>query len=155
MSSGNLQHPMVILLVEDDAAHAEIVQRNLEYAPVIHRMMHVEDGQTALDYLDRAGGFADPLLSPMPDLVLLDLRLPRVDGLEVLQHIRATPRLRKLPVVVLTTSDAEADLMHAYHYGVGSYLVKPVSFEGFSELLRIFGSYWLVWNRYPRSDRFA
>jgi CheY-like chemotaxis protein len=140
---------VTILLVEDDLAHAEIVRRNLADFRVANRLLHVEDGQAALDYLRREGKFAGADLAPRPDLVLLDLRLPKVDGLEVLRRMRADEDLRGIPVVVLTTSAAESDMVKAYEGGAGSYLVKPVNFEKFARLMEAFGFYWLVWNRFP------
>lgn len=141
--------PIVILLVEDDMAHAEIVRRNLEDCRVANEIVHVADGQAAIDYLLRRNGYADPETSPAPSLILLDLRLPKVDGLEVLRTIKADEKLRLIPVVVLTTSESEADMVQAYGLGAGSYLVKPVDFEKFTQLLDTFGYYWLAWNRFP------
>jgi CheY-like chemotaxis protein len=140
---------ITILLVEDDPAHAEIVRRNLGSFRVANRIIHVEDGQAALDYLFHQGAYADSKASPRPNLILLDLRLPKVDGLEVLRRVKEDEELKRLPTVVLTTSGAEADLVNAYTHGVGSYLVKPVDFEKFSKLMEIFGFYWLAWNRFP------
>lgn len=148
MLTGN---PIHILLVEDDPAHAEIVRRNLADFRLANRLTHVEDGQAALDYLFRQNGHTDPEKYPRPDLVLLDLRLPKVDGLEVLHQLKADTTLRSLPVVVLTTSSAEGDVLAAYGYGAGSYLAKPVDFEKFRRLLEAFGFYWLVWNQYPHA----
>jgi CheY-like chemotaxis protein len=141
--------PITILLVEDDPAHAEIVRRNLEEFRVANRIVHVEDGQAALDYLFRQAAFADPPSSPRPSLILLDLRLPKVDGLEVLRRIKEDEDLKKIPTVVLTTSAVESDIVNAYSHGVGSYLVKPVDFEKFTKLMEAFGFYWLAWNRFP------
>jgi two-component system, response regulator len=146
MIKGN---PVTILLVEDDPAHAEIVRRNLGDFRVANRIVHVADGQAALDYLFHQGDFADPKTSPPPDLILLDLRLPKVDGLEVLRQIKGDEKLKRLPTVVLTTSAAELDMVNAYTQGAGSYLVKPVDFEKFSKLMEAFGYYWLAWNRFP------
>jgi CheY-like chemotaxis protein len=146
MINGN---PVTILLVEDEPAHAEIVRRNLEGFRVANRIIHVEDGQAALDYLFHQGAYTDPMTSPRPNLVLLDLRLPKVDGLEVLRRIKEDAELKCIPTVVLTTSSAEADMISAYTNGVGSYLVTPVDFEKFSKLMEIFGFYWLAWNRFP------
>ena len=141
--------PMVILLVEDEPAHAEIVRRNFETSHLANRLMHVADGQAALDYLFRKGEFHDPHIFPMPNLMLLDLRLPRVDGLEVLKTIKSDENLRRIPVVILTTSAAEADVVKAYDFKANSYLVKPVDFSQFIKLMESLGCYWLAWNRYP------
>jgi CheY-like chemotaxis protein len=141
--------PITILLVEDDPSHAEIVKRNLKENMVANTIHHVEDGQAALDYLLRKNGYADPKISPKPELILLDLRLPKVDGLEVLKRIKADPELKKIPTVVLTTSSAESDVVNAYTHGAGSYLVKPVDFEKFTKLMKDFGFYWLAWNKFP------
>lgn len=127
--------PINILLVEDEPAHAEIVRRNLAVFPVAHRLVHVDDGQMALDYLLRQDAYEDPLSSPRPDLILLDLRLPKVDGLEVLRQIQENQDLKGIPIVVLTTSSTDSDLTAAYRLGARSYQLKPVNFEGFTELL--------------------
>ena len=139
--------PIVILLVEDDPAHAEIVKRNFESSRILNRMIHVSDGQEALDYLYRLEAYSLKDSSPRPGLVLLDLRLPKVDGLLVLKTIKDDPDLKDIPVVVLTTSDAETDIVRAYDYSANSYLVKPVDFLQFSKLLETIGYYWLAWNR--------
>ncbi len=141
--------PIVVLLVEDDPAHAEIIRRNLEDFRVANRIAHVEDGQAALDYLFRRDSYADTKAYPWPDVVLLDLRLPKVDGLDVLRQIKESEKLKKLPVVVLTTSSAEADMVRAYDGGASSYLVKPVDFKKFTQLMETFGFYWLAWNQFP------
>ena len=141
--------PVTILLVEDDPAHAEIVRRNLGSFRVANRIIHMEDGQAARDYLFRQAAYADPMNSPRPHLILLDLRLPKVDGLEVLRRIKEDEELKTVPTVVLTTSGAEMDMVNAYTHGAGSYLVKPVDFEKFSKLMEAFGFYWLAWNRFP------
>jgi len=129
--------PLTILLIEDEPAHAEIVRRNLSVFPVAHRLIHVEDGQMALDYLLCKN--PDPVSSPRPDLILLDLRLPKVDGLEVLRQIKENKSLAGIPMVVLTTSAADADLATAYQLGARSYQIKPVNFDGFTELLGTHG----------------
>lgn len=141
--------PIMILLVEDDPAHAEITRRNLEMCRVANCLNHVEDGQEALDYLFHQGRYTDPASSPRPHLILLDLRLPKVEGLEVLRRVKANPDTENIPVVVLTTSAAESDILGAYAHNASSYLVKPVDFEKFAKLLDTFGYYWLAWNQYP------
>lgn len=140
--------PVVILLVEDDQAHAEIVRRNLEEFRIANQLEHVGDGQAALDYL-RGEGRWSGLNPPRPHVILLDLRLPRIDGLEVLRTIKADKALCSIPVVVLTTSDAEADMTRAYESHVNSYLVKPLDLDQFVGLINSLGYYWLVWNRHP------
>ena len=141
--------PIAILLVEDDPAHAEIVRRNFKGCRMANRLMHVEDWQEALDYLYRKGKFSDPEKSPRPGIILLDLRLPKVDGLEVLKIIKSDPGLDRIPVVILTTSAAEADMIKAYDSHANSYLVKPVDFPQFVALMESIGYYWLAWNEYP------
>ena len=141
--------PIVILLVEDDESHAEIVRRNFQDCRLANTLIHVTDGQTALDYLARRNGFSDPVHSPRPGIILLDLRLPKVDGLEVLKSIKADPQLSAIPVVILTTSKAELDMVKAYALHANSYLVKPVDFTQFTKLMETFGYYWLAWNQYP------
>ncbi len=141
--------PLIILLVEDDAAHAEIVRRNLADFRVANRIVHVEDGQAALDYLFRQGSYKAPASSPRPHLILLDLRLPKVDGLEVLRQLKQDSELGAIPTVVLTTSSAESDMANAYGHGAESYVVKPVDFMKFTALMEAFGFYWLAWNRFP------
>jgi CheY-like chemotaxis protein len=144
--------PIVILLAEDDPAHAEIVRRNLESSRIINQLQHVSDGQEALDYLYRRNVYSDPACSPRPGLILLDLRMPRVDGLQVLKTVKSDPFLARIPVVILTTSAAETDMAKAYDCHANSYLVKPLDFNKFADLLNLFGYYWLVWNQTPKQD---
>lgn len=141
--------PIVILLVEDDESHAEIVRRNFKDYRLANTLMHVTDGQAALDYLRHENEFSDPATSPRPGIILLDLRLPKVDGLEVLKSIKTDPQLLQIPVVILTTSKAETDMVTAYAYHANSYLVKPVDFTEFTDLMTTFGFYWVAWNQYP------
>jgi CheY-like chemotaxis protein len=142
---------LTILLVEDNLPHAELVKRTLEAHQLTHRLYHVRDGEAALAYLFRQGEYANRATSPRPHVVLLDLRLPKLSGLEVLKAIRASTELYTMPVVVLTTSTAERDVVHAYEHRVNSYLVKPVDYAQFSQLMHDLGLYWLNWNYYPRS----
>lgn len=141
--------PLTILLVEDNPDHAELVIRNMEDFKVANRIVHLEDGAVALDYLHGRGEYADRTRFPLPQLMLLDLRLPKVDGLQVLKEVKCSENLRALPVVILTTSDAERDLAMAYEYHANSYLTKPVDFNDFSRLLGDMGFYWLAWNKRP------
>jgi CheY-like chemotaxis protein len=141
--------PIVILLVEDDLAHIEIIKRTFEESRLANRLLSVEDGQEALDYLHRKGKYNDNVKFPMPNLILLDLRLPKVDGLEVLKTIKSDQKLSVIPVVILTTSSVESDMVKAYEWHANSYLVKPVDFTQFNKLMNTFGYYWVVWNQYP------
>ncbi len=140
-----------ILLVEDNLAHAELILRGFEtFGPGV-QIFHVVDGEAALDYLLRRGSYADPGQSPRPRLVLLDLRLPRIDGLQVLAEIKSFPDIKPIPVIILTTSAAEADVLGAYERSANSYLVKPVEFDQLIQLIETLGTYWLKWNSYPDS----
>jgi CheY-like chemotaxis protein len=141
--------PVLVMLVEDNVDHAELVVRTLEEHNIANRVLHFLDGQSALDYLFRRGEFAESAQAPRPHVILLDLRLPRVDGMEVLKAIKEDAHLKIIPVVVLTTSEAEKDVARAYYNHANSYLVKPVGFEEFKKLMDDLGSYWLGWNTSP------
>ena len=147
MSTGK---PKTILLVEDNDDHAELVTRTFARLTQSVRLEHLSDGAQALDYLSGRGEFADNR-PERPEVILLDLRLPKVDGLEVLREIKQSPQLKSIPVVVLTTSAAEADVARAYEHHANAYLVKPVDFTEFNDLLRDLGLFWLVWNTGPEA----
>ena len=149
--TGSSGETLTILLVEDNPAHAELVLRCFEDYPIANTICHVTDGEAALDYLYQRGAYADPERSPPPHLILLDLRLPKVDGLEVVQEIKTSLQLKHIPVVILTTSSAEADVAGAYAKHVNSYLVKPLDFDKFEQMMDDLGFYWLGWNHCPRS----
>ena len=136
-----------ILLVEDDDDHAKLVRRGLGRSPVPFRLEHVKDGEAALDYLHQRGRFAEPATSPRPALILLDLRLPRIGGLEVLAEIKELESLRDIPTVVLTSSESERDKARAYGHHANSYVPKPVDFGQFGRLMEELGLYWLSVNR--------
>ena len=140
---------MQVLLVEDDEDHAELVRRNLNGQRVACNITHVNNGEAALNYLHRRAEYADSEASPRPDLVLLDLRLPRVDGLTVLGDIKSAPGLRTIPVVVLTSSAADPDVSQAYLPHANSYLVKPLDLVSFELLMKELGLYWFTWNQSP------
>ncbi len=141
--------PLDILLVEDNEDHAELVIRSLKEHRVVNRIKLVTDGEEALNYLNRRGAYITSDSSPRPHVILLDLRLPRIDGLEVLRTIKTSSELSSIPVVVLTTSEAERDVARAYEYHANSYVLKPVGFKEFHQLLRDLGFYWLAWNHCP------
>jgi CheY-like chemotaxis protein len=140
----------VILLVEDDADHTELVRRAIEELDRDVRLVALADGEVALDYLFRRGEWADPQRSPKPRLVLLDLRLPRLDGFSVLREVKSSPALRHVPVVILTSSSSDRDVEQAYAEHANSYLVKPHDYERLVTLLGRTRDYWLVRNRGPR-----
>lgn len=142
-------NPILVMLVEDNSDHAELVIRTLEDHNIANKIRHFSDGQSALDYLMRRGEFTDPASAPRPHMILLDLRLPRVDGLEVLQTIKEDEDLKGIPVVILTTSAAEKDVARAYQNHANSYLVKPLGYEDFRKLMEDLGFYWLGWNTQP------
>ena len=141
--------PLNILLVEDNPDHAELARRDLEQFQAASRLRHVEDGEAAIDYISGRGIYADRAHFPAPDLVLLDLRLPRVDGLEVLRHIKRHPTLHRTPVVMLTTSDAERDVAMAFEHHADGFLIKPVDFQSLAHLLKNLGFYPPAWNQNP------
>jgi len=138
-----------ILLVEDNPSDVELTKRALQKEHILNEIIVAEDGQEALDYLFGTGKYSGRDLSQMPTLILLDLKLPRVDGLEVLKQIRADERTRRLLVVILTSSREEQDLIKGYNLGVNSYICKPVDFNQFVEAVKYLGLYWLVINETP------
>jgi two-component system, response regulator len=139
----------VILLVEDNTSDIGLTRRAMEKARISNTMIVVEDGREALDYLFATGAHAARDVADLPALVLLDLKLPNVDGLEVLRQIRADARTRRLPVVILTSSKEEQDLAASYDLGANSYIRKPVDFDQFAEAVHHLGLYWLVLNEPP------
>jgi Response regulators consisting of a CheY-like receiver domain and a winged-helix DNA-binding domain len=141
--------PVLVMLIEDNIDHAELVVRTLEDHLISNKVRHFLDGQSALDYLFRRGEFSEATETQRPHVILLDLRLPRVDGIDVLKAIKEDANLKSIPVVVLTTSEAEKDVAKAYYNHANSYLVKPVGFEDFKKLMDDLGFYWLGWNVNP------
>jgi CheY-like chemotaxis protein len=141
-----------ILLVEDNDDHAELVARQLSEQKMPNRLTRLSDGQEALDYLFHNGKFASEHTS-RPSIILVDLRLPKVDGIEVIRQIKADKELRNIPTVVLTTSDAERDIAKAYENHANSYIVKPVDFQKFRDLMQDLGAYWFTWNKHPKNEK--
>jgi CheY-like chemotaxis protein len=139
----------VILLVEDNPDDEALAIRALKRHHIGNEIVVAHDGVEALDYLFCTGMYADRDITNKPSVVLLDLKLPRIDGLEVLRRVREDPRTKFLPVVVLTTSSEEADLLNSYSLGCNSYICKPVDFVQFSEAIRQLGMYWLLMNEPP------
>ena len=146
----NSSSEVEILLVEDSPRDAEITLRALRKRNLVNHVVHVKDGQEALDWLFGRGVHAGRDASQHPKVVLLDLKLPKVDGLEVLRAIRADPRTQLQPVVVMTSSQEQRDLVESYKLGVNSYVVKPVDFDAFSAAVAELGHYWLLVNKQPK-----
>jgi len=138
-----------ILLVEDNPTDAELTERALKKGGFGDRVTIVRDGAEALDYLFAKGTFAHRVVENRPKVVFLDLKLPKVDGIEVLRRVREDERLRSVPVVVLTSSQEERDVAECYRLGVNSYVVKPVEFDKFYQAVADLGSYWLILNKSP------
>ena len=138
-----------ILLVEDNPSDVKLTKRALEQNQITNELIIAEDGAEALDYLFATGRYAGRDIRDLPAVVLLDLKLPKIDGLEVLQRIRANDLTRLMPVVILTSSDQEADMIASYDLGANSYIRKPVDFKQFAEAVRMLGMYWLLLNEPP------
>ena len=143
--------PIEILLVEDNPYDVELTLRALKQHNIANHIHTVRDGAEALEFIFCAGAYAGRDFS-VPKLILLDLKLPKLDGVEVLQRIKADPRTRLIPVVALTTSNAERDVQECYRLGINSYIVKPLDFKQFAEAIRQVGLYWLILNRLPSDE---
>ena len=144
---------IVILLIEDNPDDEALTLRALKKNNIMNEVVVARDGEQALAYLFRTGAYAGRDNGVMPQVVLLDLKLPKIDGLEVLRRIRADERTRLLPVVILTSSKEEQDLINGYRLGANSYIRKPVDFNQFTEAVRQLGLYWLVLNESPPTRR--
>jgi CheY-like chemotaxis protein len=138
-----------ILLVEDNPYDLEMTLRGLQQAHLTNGIVVARDGEEALNFIFCEGPFADRSIDDRPRVVLLDLKLPKVDGLEVLARIKGDPRTRSIPVVMLTSSQEQRDLVESYQLGVNSYIVKPVNFEGFVKAVADLGLYWMLLNQSP------
>ena len=132
----------VILLVEDDPDDQELTKRAFRNSKLRNHLRIVSDGEAALNYLYRRGEYSEPRTSPRPDLILLDLNMPKVDGRTVLNQIKIDPELRQIPVVILTTSSSEEDVIRSYELGVNSYVPKPVHMDGFIKAIQQLEHYW-------------
>jgi two-component system, response regulator len=146
----NQNHKIEVLLVEDNATDAELTIRELKKHKLANHLVWLKDGAEALDFLFARGTYADRNINHQPRIILLDLRLPRVDGMEVLSKIKADPRTNKTPVVVLTSSREDRDIKESYKLGANSFIVKPVNFDSFSEVVTRLGFYWLLINEPPQ-----
>ena len=139
----------IILLVEDNPDDVTLTERALKKSHILNKLVVAKDGVEALDYLFGTGSWAGRDINYMPEIVLLDLKLPKIDGLEVLKRIRANAQTKLLPVVILTSSKEEKDLIDGYSMGANSYIRKPVNFNQFADAVRQLGLYWLVLNERP------
>lgn len=144
-----IDHAVEILLVEDNPTDAELAIESLRAASLANHLVWVKDGAEALDFIYARGSYASRSIDQPPKVILLDLRLPKVDGLEVLQTIKRDERTRQIPVVVLTSSKEDRDVVNCYDCGVNSFVAKPVEFEAFSRTVAELGLYWLLINRFP------
>jgi CheY-like chemotaxis protein len=138
----NRAEPIIIVMADDDEDDRLMAKEALEEARIANDLRFVTDGEELMDYLFQRGEFAGPGKAPRPGLILLDLNMPRKDGRESLKEIKSDPRLRSIPVVVLTTSKAEEDIFRSYDLGVNSFIVKPVSFGGLVEVMKSLAAYW-------------
>jgi two-component system response regulator len=138
-----------ILLVEDNVHDAELTIRALKKVNLANKIVHVKDGEEALDFIFAREQFADREITDRPKVILLDIKMPKVDGIEVLRQIKSDPITKTIPVVIMTSSREEQDIINSYSLGVNSYVVKPVNFEAFAKAISDLGLYWLVINQPP------
>jgi two-component system response regulator len=139
-----------ILLVEDNMGDAELTIRALKKNNLANHLVHLEDGQEALDYIFAEGNYSNRNIENTPKLILLDLKMPRINGIQVLQKIKSDDRTKKIPVIVLTSSKEDPDIEECYLLGANSYVVKPVQFEKFLAAVSEIGLYWLLLNQPPK-----
>lgn len=140
-------HDVDIVLVEDNPHDAALAIRALKKQNLSNKLIHLKDGQEALDFLFCQGAFSDRSMEDKPKVILLDLKMPKVDGLEVLRKIKADVRTKQIPVVMMTSSNEDRDIEESYKLGVNSYVVKPVGFENFAEAVSSLGLYWVLLNK--------
>jgi CheY-like chemotaxis protein len=141
--------PITILMADDDADDRLLCQQALDESRVLNDLRFVEDGEQLLDYLYRRGDYSDAEKAPRPGLILLDLNMPRKDGREALKEIKADPELRRIPIVVMTTSQAEEDIYRSYDLGANSFVTKPVTFDRLVDLMKALGQFWVEFVEIP------
>jgi len=142
-------NPIVILMADDDADDRMLTRDALEESRVLNELRFVEDGEELMEYLTRKGKYSNVEDSPRPGLILLDLNMPKKDGREALKEIKSDPNLRRIPVVIMTTSQAEEDIFRSYDFGASSFITKPVTFDRLVELMRTLGEYWVEFVELP------
>lgn len=140
---------IVILMADDDADDRMLTRDALEESRVLNDLRFVEDGEELMEYLTRKGKYSDPETSPKPGLILLDLNMPKKDGREALKEIKGDPELRRIPIVVMTTSKAEEDVFRSYDFGASSFITKPVTFDRLVDLMKALGNYWVEFVELP------
>ncbi len=149
MSTEFSKHVVDILLVEDRTEDAELALMALKKYNLVNKVEWVRDGEEALEFIFAEGRYKDRNIEDKPKMILLDLKMPKVDGIEVLQKVRADERVKFIPIVILTTSKEEQDILNAYHLNVNAYMVKPVEFNGFVEAIKSMGLFWVLLNQRP------
>lgn len=142
-----------ILLIEDNPHEAELVIRTLKKNNLANHLLHIDDGAEALNFIFATEKYSERKIEDHPRLILLDLKLPKVDGLEILKQVKSDERTKSIPVIILTSSREEQDLIKSYKLGVNSYIVKPVDFESFSKSVTELGLYWMVLNENPNKTQ--
>lgn len=147
------KRPINILLIEDDVDHVELIVKEMKDNRLLNKIYVAKDGQDGLDFLYHKGKYDGPEKVPVPGLILLDLKLPKIDGMEVLKKIKTDPDLKVIPVVVLTTSQRYDDISRSYENGADSYIVKPVKFRQFVNVIKKIKLYWLLTNTVPEVDK--
>lgn len=145
----DMQNEVELLLVEDNPDHAEMTIRALERNNIANKITHLMDGEKALDFIFARGSYADRKVGHLPKVILLDLKMPKINGVEVIEVLKSDERTKKIPIVVLTSSGEDPDIQKCYNLGVNSYIVKPVQFEKFMKTVNDLGLYWLMLNQPP------
>ncbi|HLC83509.1 MAG TPA: response regulator [Bacteroidia bacterium] len=145
-----MENEIEILLVEDNMSDAEMTMRALRKNNLTNNILHLKDGAQALDYIFAEGAYSNRKIENIPKVILLDLKMPKVNGIQVLQRIKSDERTKKIPVVVLTSSKEDPDIKECYSLGVNSYVVKPVQFEQFVKTISDLGLYWVILNQPPK-----
>lgn len=153
VGSSNPHRKLCILLADDDPDDRMLTQRALKKSRLANELHMVEDGEELMRYLRREGKYADPEIAPWPGLILLDLNMPRKDGREALKDIKSDPKLRRIPVIVLTTSEAELDILRSYDLGVNAFVTKPVTFDGLATAIQRLGQFWFEIVKLPNSAK--
>jgi two-component system response regulator len=138
-----------IILVEDNPHEAMLAIRSLKKHHLANNLIHLDDGEQAMNFIFSEGEYSSNINPPSPKLILLDINLPKINGLDILRRVKADPRTQKIPIVLLTSSREESDIMESYKLGANSYIVKPVDFNSFSQAIQEMGMYWLVLNEPP------